>query len=157
MQYSKAVDFDRLEEVGAKVVTCVFKDDGRVLSVFAKRARGLFARHVVMSRAEGMSDLENFSAEGYRLDKSQSKEGLLVFARSKAQRVAPGKTSASAPRTAGGSERKSEARKKDTVAPAAVQDTARGQKRVASSVPKPKKKANRNTAAKKPTATRTRK
>eukprot|EP00752_Nemacystus_decipiens_P005494 g4974.t1 len=85
-EYSKAVDFDQLERAGGKVVTCVFKDDGRVLSVFAKRARGLFARHVVVSRAEAVADLEAFSAEGYGLDRSQSKDGLLVFTRSKAQR-----------------------------------------------------------------------
>ena len=82
------MDFDQLERAGGKVVTCVFKDDGRVLSVFAKRARGLFARHVVVSRAGAVADLEAFSAEGYGLDRSQSKDGLLVFTRSKAQRAA---------------------------------------------------------------------
>lgn len=86
-QYSKAVDLEQLERAGGKVVTCVFKDDGRVLSVFAKRARGLFARHVVVSRAGAVADLEAFSAEGYGLDRSQSGDGLLVFTRSKAQRA----------------------------------------------------------------------
>lgn len=90
-QYSKAVDFEQLESAGGKVVTCVFKDDGRVLSVFAKRARGLLARHVVVNRAKDVADLESFSAEGYRLDRSQCGDGLLVFTRSKAQRAAPTK------------------------------------------------------------------
>ncbi|CAM9449995.1 unnamed protein product, partial [Hapterophycus canaliculatus] len=93
-QYSKAVDFERLESAGGKVITCVFKDDGRVLSVFAKRARGLLARHVVVNRAEGVADLEAFSAEGYRLDRSQSADGVLVFTRTKAQRASPTKTAA---------------------------------------------------------------
>ena len=88
-QYSKAVDFGKLEEAGGKVVTCVFKDDGRVLSVFAKRARGLFARHLVVSRAQSAADLEAFSAEGYRLDRSQCADDVLVFSRSKSQRIPP--------------------------------------------------------------------
>ncbi|CAM9139514.1 unnamed protein product [Ectocarpus sp. 12 AP-2014] len=88
-EYSKAVDFEQLESAGGRVVTCVFKDDGRVLSVFAKRARGLLARHVVVNRAKDVADLESFSAEGYRLDRSQCGDGLLVFTRSKAQRAAP--------------------------------------------------------------------
>lgn len=87
-QYSKAVDFDALEKAGGKVFTCVFKDDGRVLSVFAKRARGLFARHVVERRATGIADLEAFSSEGYRLDRSQCDDGVLVFSRTKGQRAA---------------------------------------------------------------------
>lgn len=87
-QYSKAVDFDALEKAGGKVFTCVFKDDGRVLSVFAKRARGLFARHVVERRATGVADLEGFSSEGYHLDRAQCDDGVLVFSRSKAQRAA---------------------------------------------------------------------
>lgn len=86
LQYSKVVDFKALENAGGTVITCVFKDDGRVLSVFAKRARGLLARHVVMSRVECISDLETFTAEGYRLDTAQSEDGLLVFTRSKGQR-----------------------------------------------------------------------
>lgn len=99
-QYAKAVDFGALEEAGGKVISCVFKDDGRVLSVFAKRARGLFARHVVLSQARGITDLEAFSAEGYRLDRSQCGDGLLVFTRSKAQRVPPQPNAvASAPRS----------------------------------------------------------
>lgn len=87
-QYSRAVDFDVLEKAGGKLFTCVFKDDGRVLSVFAKRARGLFARHVVERRATGLADLEAFSSEGYRLDRSQCDDSVLVFSRSKAQRAA---------------------------------------------------------------------
>ena len=87
-QYSRAVDFDALEKAGGKIFTCVFKDDGRVISVFAKRARGLFARHVVECRAAGIADLEAFSSEGYRLDRSQCDDGVLVFSRSKGQRAA---------------------------------------------------------------------
>lgn len=100
-QYSKAVDFEKLKEAGGKVITCTFKDDGRVLSVFAKRARGLFARHVVTSRAKCIEDLEAFSSEGYCLDRSQCGDDLLTFGRSKSQRVPPQpKASASKTQTA---------------------------------------------------------
>lgn len=90
-----------MQKAGGKVVTCVFKDDGRVLSVFAKRARGLLARHVVISRAKDVSDLANFTSEGYRLDRAQSDEHVLVFARSKGQRPTSPPQAASASSAAG--------------------------------------------------------
>lgn len=105
------MDLGALEEAGGKVITCVFKDDGRVLSVFAKRARGLMARHIVLTRAKDMADLEAFSAEGYRLDRKQCSDGILVFVRSKAQRVSPQPSQSAALSSARG-------KKRDAPAPA---------------------------------------
>lgn len=133
-QYSKAVDFDQLEKAGGKVVTCVFKDDGRVLSVFAKRARGLFARHVVVNRAGGVADLEAFSAEGYGLDRSQSGDGVLVFTRSKAQRAAavPAKPAATKTKTKTITSTAAEAKAKPkATASSSTAAAARGRKRAA--------------------------
>eukprot|EP00903_Cladosiphon_okamuranus_P007978 g7700.t1 len=145
-EYSKAVDFEQLERAGGKVVTCVFKDDGRVLSVFAKRARGLFARHVVASRAGAVADLEAFSAEGYGLDRSQSSDGLLVFTRSKAQKSAAVPSAPAAAKDKDKAKAKdkekptlqpktkaaAEAKTKPKATPTASSTAARGRKRTAS-------------------------
>ena len=45
-EYFKAVPIHCLDKKKIKIVTCVFKDKGRVVSVYAKRARGLMARFV---------------------------------------------------------------------------------------------------------------
>lgn len=126
------MDFGQLEIAGGKVVTCVFKDDGRVLSVFAKRARGLFARHVVVNRAKDVADLEAFSAEGYRLDRSQSSDGLLVFTRTKAQRLAPAKPTAKPKaKPKAKAEKVSQDKLKRKSDTATSSTTARGKKRAA--------------------------
>ncbi len=69
----------------ARVVDCVFEDwkDGRykIISFFAKRARGLMARHAVQVRARSVQALENFDADGYALAPGASEPDRLVFRR----------------------------------------------------------------------------
>jgi hypothetical protein len=69
----------------ARVVDCVFeeaKGDGwQVISFFAKKARGLMARHAVQARARSLSQLKSFDAEGYALDPAVSGPDRLVFRR----------------------------------------------------------------------------
>lgn len=73
----------------ARVVHCVFEEaapDGgfRVVSFFAKRARGLMARHAIARRATSPRELEDFDAAGYRLDRAASAPDRLVFRRAAA-------------------------------------------------------------------------
>ena len=69
----------------ARVVHCVFEDwkDGqyKVISFFAKRARGLMARHAVQLRLDRPAALEGFDAEGYAFDAAASAPDRLVFRR----------------------------------------------------------------------------
>ena len=69
----------------ARVIDCVFEDwkDGRykVISFFAKRARGLMARHAALQRARRPAQLETFAAEGYAFDAAVSAPNRLVFRR----------------------------------------------------------------------------
>jgi cytoplasmic iron level regulating protein YaaA (DUF328/UPF0246 family) len=69
----------------ARVIDCVFEDwkDGRykVISFFAKRARGLMARYAVQARVNTPKKLEAFDAEGYALDREASERDRLVFRR----------------------------------------------------------------------------
>ena len=64
-----------------QVVECVFKDDGRIKSVYAKRARGLMARFVVTKRPTTLAELEAFDLEGYAFAPRESDDATLVFNR----------------------------------------------------------------------------
>jgi hypothetical protein len=81
-EYSKAALRPALQ---ARVVDCQFEEwkGGRykVVSFFAKRARGLMARHAVLQRARSVKALESFGAEGYALDRGVSSPDRLVFRR----------------------------------------------------------------------------
>jgi cytoplasmic iron level regulating protein YaaA (DUF328/UPF0246 family) len=69
----------------ARVVECVFEDwkgsGYKVISFFAKQARGLMARHAISVRARSVRALESFNAAGYALDRSASLPDRLVFRR----------------------------------------------------------------------------
>ena len=69
----------------ARVVDCVFEDwkggDFKIISFFAKRARGLMARWAIEHRVRSVKKLEAFTAEGYALDHSASAADRLVFRR----------------------------------------------------------------------------
>ncbi|QDT69866.1 hypothetical protein MalM25_28090 [Planctomycetes bacterium MalM25] len=81
-EYAAVIDFKRLD---AEVVTPVFKDKKgdayKVISFFAKRARGRMARHFVRSRASGRRAIESFDAGGYAHCVEQSSADSPVFLR----------------------------------------------------------------------------
>ena len=72
----------------ARVVDCVFEDwkDGnwKVISFFAKRARGMMARHAIEQRATTTEALTDFHADGYRFAVRASEPDRLVFRRRQA-------------------------------------------------------------------------
>lgn len=69
----------------ARVVQCQFEDwkggQYKVISFFAKRARGLMARFAIAQRLRSVKKLEAFTAEGYAFDASASAPDRLVFRR----------------------------------------------------------------------------
>lgn len=70
----------------AQVVDCVFEEvqsDGshKVVSFFAKKARGLMARFAILHRVRGVAALRAFNAEGYALAVDASTPARLVFRR----------------------------------------------------------------------------
>lgn len=69
----------------ARVVECRFEEwkagQWKIVSFFAKRARGLMARHAILQRARSPAALESFDAEGYALDRAASEPDRLVFRR----------------------------------------------------------------------------
>lgn len=69
----------------ARVVDCVFEDwkgdRYKVISFFAKRARGAFARWAVQQRVDRPERLAGFDADGYAFDAAASAPDRLVFRR----------------------------------------------------------------------------
>ncbi len=71
----------------ARVVDCVFEEtqaDGshKIISFFAKKARGLMARYAIQQRVRSVKALQAFDAEGYAWVKADSSKDRLVFRRS---------------------------------------------------------------------------
>lgn len=69
----------------ARVVECVFEDwksgQWKIISFFAKRARGLMARHAIERRATTPDQLQDFDADGYAFVPGESDPDRLVFRR----------------------------------------------------------------------------
>ena len=82
-EYFKAVDQKILK---ARVIECVFEEykDGRykIISFYAKRARGLMARFAATHQLVTPQQLEGFNLEGYAFDAKASQPERLVFRRS---------------------------------------------------------------------------
>ena len=82
VEYSRVALRDSLQ---ARVIDCVFEDwkagQYKVISFFAKRARGLMARWAVQQRVASPRKLRNFAADGYALDAAASEPDRLVFRR----------------------------------------------------------------------------
>lgn len=81
-EYFSAVDTKALK---VPVITPEFKDykDGKLkmISFFAKKARGLMVRYIIDSNATTIEDLKGFNYEGYAFDANLSKGNTLVFTR----------------------------------------------------------------------------
>jgi cytoplasmic iron level regulating protein YaaA (DUF328/UPF0246 family) len=81
-EYFKSVDLDVLK---ARVVECVFEEwkGGRykIVSFFAKRARGLMTRWAILHQAATPEALKDFDLEGYGFDAAASGADRLVFRR----------------------------------------------------------------------------
>ncbi len=67
------------------VITPDFKDykDGKLkmISFFAKKARGMMVRYIIDTNAETIEDLKGFNYEGYQFDANLSKGNNLIFTR----------------------------------------------------------------------------
>lgn len=84
-EYFKAVKRKHLE---GNIVTPVFKDlkngQYKIISFYAKKARGLMAAYMVKNRAKSIEELKAFDWEGYRYQSAQSSDAELVFTRDSA-------------------------------------------------------------------------
>lgn len=69
----------------APVITPVFKDykNGKlkIISFFAKKARGLMVRYIIDNNIESVEELKGFNIDGYAFDGNLSNEKEFVFTR----------------------------------------------------------------------------
>ncbi|MEL6619444.1 MAG: peroxide stress protein YaaA [Pseudomonadota bacterium] len=74
-----------LKPLKPRVITPVFMEDKgagpRIVSFFAKRARGAMARHVVKNRVTDIDGLKDFATDGYTFTPELSDGDKLVFVR----------------------------------------------------------------------------
>lgn len=81
-EYFSAVDVKTLK---VPVITPDFKDykDGKlkIISFFAKKARGMMVRYIIDTNAKTVDDLKGFNYDGYQFDANLSKDNHLVFTR----------------------------------------------------------------------------
>ena len=81
-EYAKCLDFKSIKN---QVITPVFKENKngvyKVLSVYAKYARGLMARYIIDQNVNTIDDIKAFNLDGYHWAADLSNEEQLVFIR----------------------------------------------------------------------------
>lgn len=79
-EYSSAIDLKKLKY---KTITPVFKDYSKgsfkVITIYAKKARGLMARFIVENEIDNLEDLKEFNDGGYSFDEHKSTDSQWVF------------------------------------------------------------------------------
>ncbi|GAB1258712.1 peroxide stress protein YaaA [Aurantivibrio plasticivorans] len=84
-EYFKAVKPKHLE---GEIVSPVFKDwkngQYKIISFFAKKARGLMSAYLIKNRIKSSDDLLSFDLDGYQYDPKLSKDNAPVFTRKQA-------------------------------------------------------------------------
>jgi cytoplasmic iron level regulating protein YaaA (DUF328/UPF0246 family) len=81
-EYYKSVKESRIQ---AQIIKPVFLDQKngkyKVISFYAKKARGLMARYILEHKIERVEDLKSFNTGGYYFDADSSSQSELVFKR----------------------------------------------------------------------------
>jgi len=81
-EYFKSIDTKKL---GAEIVTPQFKEGKngqyKMISFFAKKARGLMTRFIIENNIEKVEDLQAFDLDGYIFNPRLSKPGKPLFTR----------------------------------------------------------------------------
>lgn len=81
-EYFKSIDKKKLK---AEIVTPVFKDmkngEYKMISFYAKKARGLMTRFIIENNIEKADDLQAFDVDGYHFNPRLSKPNRPVFTR----------------------------------------------------------------------------
>ena len=81
-EYFKVIDSKR---INIPIITPIFKDTKngkvKVISFFAKRARGEMCNYIVKNRISSVSQIKEFNRNGYAFSEENSTETSLVFIR----------------------------------------------------------------------------
>jgi cytoplasmic iron level regulating protein YaaA (DUF328/UPF0246 family) len=81
-EYFKAIDTEKLEK---EIISPVFKDEKngkmKIISFYAKKARGTMARYLIENRVAGLDDILEFAQDGYAYNPDLSTPREPVFTR----------------------------------------------------------------------------
>ncbi len=81
-EYFKSI---KTKVLKAEIITPVFKEykngDYKIVSIFAKKARGLMSRYIIQNRINKIEDLKGFDSEKYYYNEELSTENKLIFVR----------------------------------------------------------------------------
>ena len=82
-EYFKSISNESLE---ASVITPEFKEikngTTKMISFYAKKARGMMARYIIENRIDNVEDILSFNLDGYSYDSALSNDSKPVFTRS---------------------------------------------------------------------------
>ena len=85
VEYFKSIDKDVLQ---GKVITPVFKEvkngNARIVSFFAKKARGMMARYIIQNQINNPNEIKQFDLGGYEYNDELSNPMEPVFTRAQA-------------------------------------------------------------------------
>jgi cytoplasmic iron level regulating protein YaaA (DUF328/UPF0246 family) len=81
-EYFKAINTKKID---APIVDVVFKENKngiyRVVSFYAKKARGLMTKFIIKNKITNIDDIKSFNLDGYNFDQQQSDMDKFVFIR----------------------------------------------------------------------------
>lgn len=81
-EYFKSI---KQKQLDARIITPVFKDltngEYKLISFFAKKARGLMSRYIIQNKLNHPEDIMEFNLEGYRFNKALKRDDEWVFTR----------------------------------------------------------------------------
>lgn len=102
VEYFKAARGDQLQDANVRIITPSFKEirdngDIKVMSMFAKRARGSMARWVIENKVTEPEDLKDFNVAGYTFQPGASEGDAWTFARPQPPKKTKGKVAQSEP------------------------------------------------------------
>jgi len=81
--------FKSVEKIGefedVEIINIIFKEfkdnEYKIVTVKAKRARGLMSSYIIKNKIETVEEIKEFNLEGYEYDEALSKDNELVFTR----------------------------------------------------------------------------
>ena len=86
IEYFQSVRKDKLN---ARIITPVFKDEKngvyKIISFFAKKARGLMSRYIIQNKLADPDDIKHFDVAGYQFSEAASSQDEWIFTRAESK------------------------------------------------------------------------
>lgn len=79
-EYTAAIDMKQISPY-CRFIKVIFHDNEKIVSVHAKRARGLMVRYISEMNATTLKEVQQFNVEGYQFVQDKSDDHTLVFNR----------------------------------------------------------------------------